>query len=99
MPCFVGCLALLFPRIALILVWLFGNNYLQNAYQTTVWPVLGFIFMPLTTLAYAWAWHTGTGSVSGLGLVAVIIAVLIDLGMLGGGASHKKVRTIYVRKV
>ena len=98
MPCFIGCLALLFPRIAIILVWLFGNNYLQNAYVTTIWPVLGFIFMPLTTLAYAWAWHTGTGSVSGLGLAVVVIAVLIDLGTLGGGASHKKVRTYYVRK-
>jgi hypothetical protein len=98
MPCFVGCLALLFPRIALILVWLLGGNYLGAAYQTTLWPVLGFIFMPLTTLAYAWAWHIGGGSISGLGLVVVVVAVLIDLGTLGGGASHKKVRTIYVRR-
>lgn len=97
MPCLVGCLALAFPRIAIILVWL-SSDYLARAYQTNLWPFLGFIFMPLTTLAYAWAWHTGNSSVSGLGLVAVVVAVLIDLGTAGGGASHKKVRTVYMRK-
>lgn len=97
MPCLLGCLALAFPRLVLVLVFLFGNNYLQSAYQTTIWPVLGFFFAPLTTLAYAWAWHTGGGSVSGIGLVAVVVAVLIDLGMLGGGASSKKVRKMYRR--
>ena len=95
MPCLLGCLALIFPRVAIVIIFL-TSNYLQTAYQTVIWPVLGFLFMPLTTLAYAWAWHSGNGSVSGLGLVAVVIAVLIDLGTLGGGASHKKVRKYYV---
>ncbi len=26
-----------------------------QAYQTNIWPILGFFLMPLTTLAYAWA--------------------------------------------
>src|SRR5262252_6209824 len=34
MPCLVGCLALAFPRFALILVWLFGGNYLARAYDS-----------------------------------------------------------------
>lgn len=86
MPCFVGCLALFMPRLALALVWLF-THYLGEAYQTWIWPLLGFIFMPLTTLAYAWAMHYGEGSVSGLGLVVVVLAVLVDLGLLGGSRS------------
>lgn len=98
MPCLIGCLALSFPRIALVLVWLFGNPYLQNAYQSWLWPVLGFFFMPLTTLAYGWAWHQGSGSVAGVGLVVVIVAALIDLGMLGGGARHKNVREYYAAR-
>jgi hypothetical protein len=80
------------PRLALVLVWLF-SDYLGTAYQTTIWPLLGFIFMPLTTLAYAWAWHFGNGSVAGIGLVVVVLAVLIDLGLLGtSGASRGSMR-------
>ena len=89
MPCFVGCLALFMPRLALFLVWLF-SNYLGEAYGTFLWPLLGFFFLPLTTLAYAWAWHDGNGSVNGLGLVVVVLGVLIDLGLLGTGESSRR---------
>lgn len=100
MPCAVGCLAIFFPRIALIIVWL-ASDYLEAAYQTVLWPVLGFIFLPLTTLAYAWAMNEN-GSVSGLYLVAVVAAVLFDLGLLGGGGmagKRHRSRTIEVTRV
>jgi hypothetical protein len=73
----------------LVLVWLF-STYLSEAYETWVWPLLGFFFLPLTTLAYAWAWHYGNGSVSGVGLVVVVLAVLIDLGCHGSGESSRR---------
>ena len=92
MPCLVGLLALVFPRLAIVLVVIF-SDYLGAAYQTWVWPLLGFFFMPLTTLAYAWA-MTSHGTVSGLPLVVVIIAAFIDLGIIGGGASHPRSRRI-----
>jgi hypothetical protein len=84
MPCLFGCLALFFPRVAIILIWLF-SDYLGRAYETLLWPLLGFLFLPLTTLAYAWAVNTN-GTVTGVYLVVVVVAVLIDLGWLGGGA-------------
>jgi hypothetical protein len=95
MPCLIGCFALFMPRLAIFLVWFF-SDYLDTAYQTLIWPVLGFLFMPLTTLAYAWAWHQGNGSVSGIGLVVVVLAVLSDLGLLGTGeSSRRSVRSRY----
>jgi hypothetical protein len=87
MPCFVGCLALAAPRFAIILVVIF-SDYIGRAFQTTVWPLLGFFVMPMTTLAYAWAINS-RGSVAGLQLVAVVVAVLIDLGLIGGSASRR----------
>lgn len=84
MPCLLGCLAMVTPRLVLLVVWL-SSNYLEHAYHTKLWPVLGFLFMPLTTLAYAWAMNA-YGSVQGLGLVVVVIAVLADLGLIGGGS-------------
>src|SRR5689334_10729446 len=85
MPCLLALVALLVPRLVLVLVWLFGNGYLGRAYQTVIWPMLGFFFMPLTTLAYAFGMNSNRGSVSGYYLALVVLAVLIDLGLLGGG--------------
>jgi hypothetical protein len=82
--CLVGCAALLFPRLVLFFIFLF-SNYLGRAYETNFWPFLGFLFMPLTTLAYAWSMNSN-GSVSGIYLVVVVIAVLVDLGLTGKGA-------------
>ncbi len=90
MPCLVGILAFFFPRVAIVAVVIF-SDYLGAAYQTVFWPLLGFIFMPLITLAYAWAINAN-GSVSGGSLVVVVLTVLIDLGILGGGASNRQVR-------
>ena len=84
MYCLVGCIALVTPRLVIVLVVIFGD-YIGRAYDTLVWPVLGFLFMPTTTLAYAWAINS-RGSVEGFQLVVVVIAVLIDLGMIGGSA-------------
>ena len=84
MPCCVALIALAAPRIAILLVVIF-SDYLGQAYETNLVPFLGFLFMPTTTLAYAWAIHS-RGSVEGLQLVVVVIAVLIDLGLLGGSA-------------
>lgn len=100
MPCLVGCLALFFPRLAIILVWLFGGGWLQAAYSHmhVIWPVLGFFFLPLTVLAYALAWHIGGGQIDGIGIVVIVIAVLLDVGIIGGSASRKEVRRYYVRR-
>jgi hypothetical protein len=76
------------PRFAIVLVVIF-SDYLGRAYETMVWPFVGFLFMPLTTLAYAWAINS-RGSVVGLHLVVVVLAVLIDLGLVSGSASRRR---------
>ena len=88
MPCLIGCLALGTPRLAIVLVVVF-SDYIGRAYQTNIWPLLGFFLMPTTTLAYAWAVNTG-GSVAGIYLVVVVVAVMIDLGLIGAGARSRR---------
>ena len=72
MACLVGCLALVTPRLAIVLVVVF-SDFIGRAYETTLWPLLGFFVLPLTTLAYAWAINAN-GSVSG-GYLAVVVLV------------------------
>lgn len=88
MPLVVGCLALLTPRFAIVLVVIF-SDYIGRAFDSMIWPFLGFLFMPLTTLAYAWAINS-RGSVEGIQLAVVVIAVLMDLGLIGGSAASRK---------
>jgi hypothetical protein len=82
MPCLLGCLALSVPRFVLVLLWLF-SHYL-DVIQSNLLLLGGFIFLPLTTLAYAWAKNTN-GNVDGIYLAVVIFAVLLDLGIIGSG--------------
>jgi hypothetical protein len=88
MPLLVGCLALSAPRFAILLVVVF-SDYIGRAYESMLWPFIGFFIMPLTTLAYAWAINS-RGSVEGVHLVIVVLAVLMDWGIIGGSASQRK---------
>jgi len=90
LPCLIGILALIFPRVALFLVWFLGGNYLDRAYHSWIVPLAGFFFLPLTTLIYAFAHNSlGTpGHVSSLGWLLVAIAAIVDLGLWGGGGRH-----------
>ncbi len=87
MPCLLLIIFLAFPRLALVLLFLF-SNYLQRAYHGLLLPLLGFFFLPLTTLAYAWMANTGQPT-TGINLIILVVAVVIDLGGLGGGAYHR----------
>jgi hypothetical protein len=90
MPCLLVILLVAFPRIALVLIF-FLSNYLQNAYHNLLIPLLGFIFLPLTTLVYAWLVNTRQ-PLAGINLIILIVAVIVDLGGLGGGEYHRRSR-------
>lgn len=76
-------IALAAPRFVMVVLWIF-TSYLSRAYDGWLVPLLGFFFLPTTTLAYAIA-ENETNGVEGWGLVLVIVAVLLDLGVWGGG--------------
>jgi hypothetical protein len=82
-PCLVLILVLAFPRIVLALLF-FLSNYLDKAYQGILLPLVGFIFVPLTTLVYAWMVNNNR-PLDTTNLVILVIAVVIDLGGAGGG--------------
>jgi len=86
--CPLVLLAFFTPRIVLFLLWLF-SDYLTRAYETWLWPTLGFFFLPATTLAYAIA-RNEFGGLNGLGIVALLIGIAVDIGLLGGGARQRK---------
>jgi hypothetical protein len=88
MPCLLLILVLAFPRLGLLLLFFF-THYLDRAFQSILLLILGFLFLPLTTLAYAWMINSGL-QVAGINLLWLLIAALIDLGALGGGYSRRR---------
>lgn len=88
MPCLFLILILAFPRIVLAVLFFF-TNYLERAYHSLLLPLLGFIFLPVTTLAYAWMVNSRM-PVEGVNLLILILAVVIDVGGLGGGEYRRR---------
>lgn len=79
MPCFVVVIALFLPRLTMFFIWLL-TDWFGRAFDSWIWPLIGFFFMPYTTLAYMGAMLNNNHQVSGIWLVLVIIAVIVDLG-------------------
>lgn len=90
MPCLFLILFLAFPRVAMVLMFLF-STYLQRAYHSLAILALGFVFLPLTTIVYAWLVNSHQ-HIEGVNLVILIVAVLIDAGGLGSGEYHRRGR-------
>jgi hypothetical protein len=87
MPCLLLIAILAFPRIVLLGLF-FLSTYLQRAFNSMIVLILGFLFLPITTLAYAWMVNSHM-ALAGVNLIILLVAVIIDLGGIGGGYSRR----------
>lgn len=94
MCCFITTLLLLGPRAAILVWWFIQPLRFSAAFSTFIWPLLGFIFLPWTTLMYLIVWSPGAG-IYGFDWVWLTFALLADIGMHGGGAYGNRQRLGY----
>jgi len=88
----MALLGMALPRLTMAGIFLL-TDWFGRAYETVVWPLLGFLFMPYTTLAYMAAMLHNDRSVSGWWLALVITAAVLDVGHWGGsGNSARRLR-------
>jgi|SRR5579875_1067429 hypothetical protein len=90
MACLFALVATFAPRLALFFVWLF-TPLVHRAFGTFLVPLLGFIFLPFTTLLYALIYVPGIG-LTGWGLALVILGVFLDMGAYGGSVASNRDR-------
>jgi hypothetical protein len=86
MGCLLVLLALITPRFILLILWLF-SDYLNAAFSSGWWGILGFVFLPTTTIAFAVAENEFTapgGGIEAAGIILIVLGVALDLGLLGG---------------
>ncbi len=75
--CLLAMAAAFAPRVVIILAWLFGNRW-NLVWDTWIWPLLGFIFLPYTTIMYVLVWNFATG-VSGWDWLWIGMGVMLDV--------------------
>jgi hypothetical protein len=78
MPCLLAIFALFIPRVVIVLIWLF-STWLQTAFDTLLWPILGFIFAPTVLLWYSVVVNVYGGVWSPVPIAGMVIAILIDI--------------------
>ncbi|MFZ2655629.1 MAG: hypothetical protein WAX69_11925 [Victivallales bacterium] len=84
MGCIFAAIALAVPRVMMFFAFLF-TGWFGRSFDTRLWPLLGFVFMPYTTLAYMAAMLNNDHVLSGGWLALFIVAVIVDAGHWGGG--------------
>ena len=97
MCCITTLILILSPRLAILYIWLTNQQIFTLAFGHWVlpgnivlpvwaWPVLGFIFLPWTTLAYLLLFP---GGIEGIKWIVLGVALLIDLAGHGGSYRHR----------
>jgi hypothetical protein len=79
--CVFFTLLLAGPRAAIIIWWLINPDRWDNAFDTFIWPLLGFIFLPWTTLMFVIV--APFGNVVGWDWFWLALAFFIDLSAWG----------------
>ena len=89
MPCLLFVFGAGFPRVVLVLLWLF-SSWFSGVYANILIPILGLIFAPLSTIWYAVVQHYYGGVWTLWPLVGMVLSVGLDLGIIGGGARARR---------
>ncbi len=91
MCCFVLLLVALGPRFAIIAMWLFGNR-VDLAFDSWLWPLLGLLVAPWTTLMYLLTW-SAVGGVSGGDWIFVGLGVVLDVATYAARSAKARYAT------
>jgi hypothetical protein len=83
MPCLLLLIALITPRLLIVLLWLF-TTWFRGVFSIALWPVLGFIFLPTTLVWYTAVQHWFDGQWTLWPVVGLVIALAIDVSPARG---------------
>jgi hypothetical protein len=91
--CLFFSLLLLGPRAVIIFWWLLDTARWNLAFDTWIWPLLGFLLLPWTTVMYVLV--APGGGIEGFDWVWMGLAVFADLASYGGGVMGRRRQTAY----
>ena len=81
---FVFAILVLFgPRLGVLVWWLLRPTYFQTVFSTWIWPLLGLVFLPWTTLMYL---IVAPGGLNGFKWFLIVLGIIADIASYGGSA-------------
>ena len=87
MCCFFTALVFFGPRLAFLVWWILQPARISAAFNTFIWPLLGLIFLPWTTLMYLIVFP---GGVNGWDWLWIGLGVVADIASYGSSAYNRK---------
>jgi hypothetical protein len=89
-----GCLTAAttgFSRLFLLFAWIARPVAFDAAFGSWIWPCLGFLILPFTTLMYLILVSNGVSrTIQGIDWLWLILAVIVDLSsMAAAGAANR----------
>ena len=82
MPLLILLLGLVAPRVSIVLLWLF-TSWFTGVFDRVLWLVLGLLLLPVSTLWFSVVVNVFGGQWSILPVIGMVIAVLVDIGVIG----------------
>ena len=94
MCCFFTSLVLFGPRLAILVWWLLDDVRWNLAFPGSfIWPLLGFIFLPWTTIMFVLV--SVPGGIVGFDWVWLGLGLLADISSYAGGGYGNRQRLGY----
>ena len=88
MPILLLLLGFFFPRVIILILYFF-TGWFRTGFDGIILPILGFLFLPITLLWYGLVQYYFGGSWTTIPTIGIVIAVLLDLGLIGRGAKRR----------
>jgi hypothetical protein len=87
---------MLSPRLGIIFLWVF-TNYVNLAFNTWIWPALGLVFLPWTTLFYILV-AAPAGGITFWGWLIVALGLLSDIASHANAYANREQAQSYYQR-
>lgn len=78
MPFLLALIGLFAPRFVIFVLWI-ASSWFDGVFETRLWPILGFIFLPLTLLWYSVVVNWFGGVWTWWHVLVLVFTVVADL--------------------
>ena len=87
MCCFVTALLFSGPRLAILVWWIWNPVYINSLFDSFIWPILAWIFLPWTLLMYM---TVAPGGLEGFDWIFLGLGVFADMATYFGGHRERE---------